>query len=167
MAADRLKTLIEAIDGFDNPFITGPHFLEQNGKELILLSRHVAGTDCRGLLVRRGRFPVDVVVQIARQLAAGLAALESRAACTARFNCEMLPTGEGHAVLSTPAWPGPWNADCSSQRRSAEAYQGTAPERIGTGNSRSTATEIYAFGCLLWQLLAGRPPFPTGDPLGN
>src|SRR5262249_45959926 len=28
-------------------------------------------------------------------------------------------------------------------------------------------SELYAFGCLLWELLAGRPPFPTGDPLAK
>ena len=169
VAADRLKTLIEAIDGFDNPFITGPHFLEQNGKELILLSRHVAGPDCRGLLVRRGRFPVDVVVQIARQLAAGLAALESRGCLHGQIQLRNVRlTGEGHAVLVDAGVAGALERGLLLRSDvPPEAYEGTAPERIGTGNSRSTATEIYAFGCLLWQLLAGRPPFPTGDPLGK
>ncbi len=48
-----------------------------------------------------------------------------------------------------------------------EAYDAIAPERIGTGSPLTTASEIYAFGCLLWQLLAGRPPFPTADPLAK
>ena len=50
---------------------------------------------------------------------------------------------------------------------SLEAYDGLAPELIGTGAAPTASSEMYALGCLLWQLLAGRPPFTTADPLAK
>ncbi|MEX0585181.1 MAG: hypothetical protein WD176_00965, partial [Pirellulales bacterium] len=44
---------------------------------------------------------------------------------------------------------------------------GVAPERMGVGQSSTLVSDIYALGCLLWELLAGRPPFPHGDPLAK
>src|SRR5690606_6286963 len=46
-----------------------------------------------------------------------------------------------------------------------EACDGVAPELIGTGLGASAASEMYALGCLLWQILAGRPPYWMADPL--
>ena len=46
-----------------------------------------------------------------------------------------------------------------------DAYDMVAPERIGTGARASRSSDMYAFGCLLFELMAGRPPFPQGDPL--
>jgi hypothetical protein len=44
---------------------------------------------------------------------------------------------------------------------------GIAPELIGSGRPATLSSDIYALGCLLWELLAGRPPFPHGDPLAR
>jgi len=46
-AFDRLRALIERVRGLDNPFAIGPHFVDQDGSELIVLSRHAAGPNCR------------------------------------------------------------------------------------------------------------------------
>ena len=168
-AFDHLRTLIERLRGLDNPFAIGPHFVEQDGSDLIVLSRHAAGPNCRELLVRRGRYPVDVVGPIALQLAFGLAALESRACLHGQIQLPNVRlTASGQAVL-VDAGIGQSLERGLILRGDVppENYEGTAPELIGTGQAKSTATEIYAFGCLIWQLLAGRPPFPTGDPLGK
>ena len=42
--------------------------------------------------------------------------------------------------------------------RSLEACDGIAPELIGTGIPSNAGSDLYALGCLMWQLLAGRPP---------
>ena len=65
-AFDRLRALIERLRGLDNPFVIGPHFVDQHGSELIIRSRHGVGPICREFLIRRGRYPVDVVGPIAR-----------------------------------------------------------------------------------------------------
>ena len=48
-----------------------------------------------------------------------------------------------------------------------ELSDGTAPERIGTNAPHTPRSDLYAAGCLLWELLAGRPPFPHGSALGK
>jgi serine/threonine protein kinase len=168
-AADQLHTLVEKLRGFDSPFVIGPHFTDQHAGDLLILSRQAAGPNCRDLLVRRGRFPVDVVAEIARQLAAGLAALESRACVHGQIRLvNVRLTAAGYAVLVDAGIGSAIDRGLLIRGDlPAETYEGTAPELIGTGNLRTTTTDIYAFGCLLWQLLAGRPPFPTGDPLGK
>ncbi len=168
-AFERLRALIERLRGLDNPFAIGPHFVEHDGTDLIVLSRHAAGPNCRELLIRRGRYPVDVVGPIARQLASGLAALESRACLHGQIQLPNVRlTASGQAVL-VDAGIGQALERGLILRGDVppENYEGTAPELIGTGQAKTTATEIYALGCLIWQLLAGRPPFPTGDPLGK
>ncbi|HVJ68721.1 MAG TPA: hypothetical protein VM510_12085, partial [Caulifigura sp.] len=40
------------------------------------------------------------------------------------------------------------------------------PEMAG-GAKADSISDQYSLGCLLWQLLAGRAPFPTGDPHGK
>jgi serine/threonine protein kinase len=167
--AEQLSTLVERLRGLDSPFVVGPHFTDLYAGDLVSLSRQAAGPNCRELLIRRGRFPVDVVAEIARQLAAGLAALESRACVHGQIRLmNVRLTAAGCAVLVDAGVGGALDRGLLIRGDvPPETYEGTAPELIGTGNLRTTTTDIYAFGCLLWQLLAGRPPFPTGDPLGK
>jgi hypothetical protein len=44
-----------------------------------------------------------------------------------------------------------------------EAFDYLAPERVQTNTPPTIGSDIYACGCLWWQLLAGRPPLVGGD----
>jgi eukaryotic-like serine/threonine-protein kinase len=173
-AATALGDCIERSRGLESPFVVSPHSLAQypfaqQAGALVVISRYVAGPSCKELLVRRGRFPADVVAEIARQVAHGCAALEARTLLHGQIRLDNVRiTGAGNAVLVDAGIGGALGHSVLIRDDvSPEVYEAIAPERIGTGNPLTTASEIYAFGCLLWQLLAGRPPFPTGDPLAK
>ncbi len=166
---ERLQRLTDRVSGLETPFVVAPHFAERHSGDLIVLSRYVSGPSCRELLIRRGRFPAEVVGQVARQLASGLASLESRSVLHGQIQlANVRVNAEGRAVL-VDAGVAETFARGVLLRSDVppEMYEGTAPELIGTGNAKTTASELYAFGCLLWELLGGRPPFPTGDPLAK
>jgi eukaryotic-like serine/threonine-protein kinase len=167
--ATALGDCIERTRGLESPFVVSPHSLAHQAGALVVISRYVAGPSCKELIVRRGRFPSEVVAEIARQVAHGCAALEARALLHGQIRLDNVRmTNAGNAVL-VDAGIGGALAQSVLIRDDVppEVYDAIAPERIGTGNPLTTASEIYAFGCLLWQLLAGRPPFPTGDPLAK
>jgi eukaryotic-like serine/threonine-protein kinase len=173
-AATALADCIERTRGLESPFIVSPHSLAQYSSAqqagaFVLISRYVGGPSCKELLVRRGRFPSDVVAEIARQIAHGCAALEARALLHGQIRLDNVRmTSAGNAVLVDAGIGGALGHSVLIRDDvPPEVYDAIAPERIGTGYPPTTASEIYAFGCLLWQLLAGRPPFPTGDPLAK
>lgn len=136
---------------------------------LITVSSYVAGTSLTELLVRRGRFPGMVVADIAAQLLEGLASLHARGVPHGdlRLNKVLLTTAgdivlvdAGLQMLAQPTL-------LIHDRLMPEACDGMAPERIGTGQPPTAAADLYALGCLLWQLLAGRPPYMIADPLAK
>jgi serine/threonine protein kinase len=168
-AAAALSDLIEKSRGLDSPFIVAPGALLDQAGRLVVMSRYVAGPSCKELLVRRGRFGAQVVVEIARQLAYGCATLEGRGQLHGQIRLDNVRvTPAGNAVLVDGGIGSALDRGVLVRDDvPPAAYDATAPERIGTGSPPSTTSEIYAFGCLLWELLAGRPPFPTGDPLAK
>jgi 3-phosphoinositide dependent protein kinase-1 len=65
--------------------------------------------------------------------------------------------GEGHAT---------YDPDSSSSENRASSFVGTAeyvsPELL-TDKNACKASDLWAFGCIVYQLLAGRPPFKAGN----
>ena len=135
--------------------------------ELAVASRQVDGMTLGELMLRRGRFPAAAVTEIARQILDALNALHERGLVHGELglqNARLHRTGQVilvdagvtaalHPELQLNAFVRP------------DRYDGVAPELIGTGLFQSPRSDLYALGALLWQLLAGRPPFPIGDPL--
>ena len=131
------------------------------------VSRFIDGIPLSELLVRRGRFPASAVIEVARQLLSGLASLDARGLVHGDIRLSNVRlTDRGAAVLVDG---GIRPAVCPELTihvsLSLESYDGIAPELIGTGIAANAGTELYGLGCLLWQLLAGRPPYPMADPL--
>ena len=175
LLAERLGKLTSLAAEFDHPAIVLPQATQvaewpSAGKlRLVTISRYVRGPNLSELLIRRGRFPVAIVVELGRQLLDGLAALEARGLVHGDIslsNVRITPSGQ--AVLVDAGSVSALRPEFSFHTiLSAERYNGMAPERITTGEVPTASSDLYALGCLLWHLLAGRPPFTDGDPLAK
>jgi serine/threonine protein kinase len=164
----RLGQLIERSRTWSHPNLVVPNqLLVQPDGELVTVSRQVSGLTLAELLIRRGRFPAPVVLEIARQLAGGLASLHAQGLTHGDLMLSNVRlTISGMAILVDGGIrPALFPELTIHEELALDAYDGVAPELIGTGEHPNASSEIYAFGCLLWQLLTGRPPYPTADAL--
>ncbi|MGE3317203.1 MAG: serine/threonine protein kinase [Planctomycetaceae bacterium] len=164
-----VENLALRLKDLSHPSVAAPQAVFEHDRKLVLVSRYIPGPHLGALLVRRGRFPAPVVAEIARQIVEGLAELEARDCIHGELalNNIRLTTG-GAAVLVDPGIRPATSPELIIQaHRAPDRYDGIAPELIGTGAVANVASDIYALGCLLWHLLAGRPPHHTGDPLGK
>ena len=164
-----LEQLVSGLKGARHPSIVAPHACLVLDDELVTVSRYVPGHDLNQYLVRRGRFQAATVAEIARQLLDGLSVLEQNGFVHGDIRpCKVRVASGGVAVL-VDAGIGPAVAPelTIHDRRTPQHCDCVAPELIGTGNWPTAASDLYSLGCLLWHLLAGRPPFPSGDPLAK
>ncbi|MGQ0632972.1 MAG: serine/threonine protein kinase [Planctomycetaceae bacterium] len=163
----RLGRLVSHLARIEHPSLALPRSCHRVGDRVALVSRYINGYPLRDLLVRRGRFPPAVVWDIGRQLADALAAAERQRAIhgdlrvtnvrLTRAGLAVLVGGGFRAVLE--------HSFTVHSKLPADRYDAIAPELIGSCRPPDQSSDRFALGCLLWQLLAGRPPFPGGDPL--
>lgn len=183
----RLQHLIEQSKGIDHPGLVLPHACSELGIsklpkrqsdvahwqgariDLAIASRLVEGLTLGELLLRRGRFPAEAVMELARQTLEQLALLHERELVHGELGLQNLRLQrDGQLLLLdagiTPALQPELQINAFVR---PDRYDGVAPELIGTGQKRTVQSDLYALGALLWQLFAGRPPFTTGDPLAK
>jgi len=163
------QELLKRLQGLDHPSLILPRVIKQLPQQFAIISRHAPSTTVSELLIRRGRFPVNVVLAIGAQLLDALATLEKRNVVHSDirpWNVRLTPNGTAalvdtgiESILSPEL-----TIHASLPPR---CYDGIAPELIGTDRHPNSQSDLYALGCLLWELLAGRPPFTTGDPLAK
>ncbi len=169
VALESLRQLVAKTAKLTHPNLIAPKSCLAHEQNLVTVSRYVAGPSLSQLLVRRGRFPARIVLALAKQLIDGLAAMEDCGIVHGDLRIQNLRLASSGRIVMVDAGIAPAiRPELTFQARiSPEHYDGIAPELIGTGNPADVQSEFYALGCLLWQLLAGRPPFPTGDPLAK
>jgi len=137
--------------------------------ELAIVSRWVDGLSLSEIILRRGRLPAAEVDAIARQLLESLAGLHESGIVHGEIllkNIRLLTSGQAVLVDAgiRPALQPEFQINAHV---APEQNDGIAPELIGTGAAATPRSDLYALGFALWQVLAGRPAFPTGDPLAK
>jgi serine/threonine protein kinase len=121
-------------------------------------------------LVLNGRFPQEIVWEIARAMVDELAALEKVGHChgdIAPWNVLITPAGDAvllHAGLRGILRP---EEGFAFAELLPEGYDYLAPERVVAGTPPNRASDIYACGCVWWQMLCGRPSLVGGDSLAK
>lgn len=132
--------------------------------------RHVVGPTAGEWIVHNGRFSPQCVLEIARQMLVGLAALEKQGITHGDIGAaSVVLTPDGGVVLPLPGLRGLLRPEEGYAHADLmpEGYDCLAPERVVHGTPPDTASDLYACGCLWWHLLTGRVPVPGGSSLAK
>jgi len=130
------------------------------------VSKFIPGWSMEELLIRGGRLPWQVVAETGRELLFALNWLESARLLHGDLvlrNVRLDSRGGVHLVdpfsrrICQPAF-------ALTDQLTLRDCDGIAPEQIGTGRTADARSELYALGCLLWQLLTSRPVVLSADP---
>jgi serine/threonine-protein kinase len=166
----QLQALIQDLQGLEHPGLLPPIEAGAAAGDIWIACKHVEGVCAADWLAHHGRLPPLAVLEIARQTAAALAALEPRGRLHSDLGARQLVlTRAGQAVLALPGVRAILRPAEGYTRLDLlpEGYDYLAPERIAGGTPPDTASEAFACGCLWWHLLCGRPPLSGGDALGK
>ncbi|MFO1007107.1 MAG: serine/threonine-protein kinase [Planctomycetaceae bacterium] len=164
---DRFARHVTSVQALNHRNLCLATAYEECDESLQAISPLSPGEPLDELFVRRGRFPAEVVEEIARQALDGLARLELAGTLHGDLRMRnLLLTPQGRIQIINAGLIAAAHPQITIHTTLPVAcYQGIAPELIGGRTERSPATEMYALGCLLWHLLAGRAPFLPADPL--
>ncbi len=142
----------------------------QDGARVWAAAPWVEGTSVAEWMLHHGRFRPDAVLEIGRAMLADLAAMESVDLVHGDIRAEnvlLLPDGKiclPHAGLRPIVRP------CEGIAHggiSPEACGTLSPERVSRGALPCTSSDLFACGCVWWQMLCGRPPLGGGDTLSR
>ncbi len=144
----------------------------RHGNQLFLVMELADGISLAGMLEQRvennlGLLPVSSVLRIAEQACAGLAAAHSAGVVhrdikpsnlmvAARLGIKIIDFGIARLVLD-----GSTRLTLPAQPVGTLAYM--SPEQVRNSDLDGRA-DLYSLGCVLYELLAGRPPFVAEVP---
>jgi len=132
--------------------------VEFDGDHFIAM-QFVDGEDLASLLRRIGRLPVEKAIDIARDLAAGLAAAHERGVIHRDLKpANVMIDGRGRAHITDF---GLAVVSGDPQRGIAGTPVYMAPEQL-SGEEVSTAADVYALGLIVWEMLTGKRLFDPG-----
>src|SRR5437667_3304498 len=153
--------------------LTHPHILPLHDSgtaqgSLYYVMPYVEGETLRERVEREGQLPLEQAVQIAREVADALSHAHSRDVVHRDIKPENILLEAGHAVVSdfgiaraiTAAAGG--NLTATGVAIGTPAYM--SPEQASGQSQIDGRTDIYALGCMLYEMLAGDPPFLASTP---
>jgi protein kinase-like protein len=155
---DRLRAEVRITRQVSHPNVCRVYDIGSADGRYFLTMEYVDGEDVSSLLRRIGRLPPDKVIDIARQLCAGLAAAHDRGVIHRDLKpANVMLDGRGKVRvtdfgLAIEGDPSQFAAD----RSGTPAYM--APEQLA-GGALSPKTDLYALGLVLYELFAGRRLF--------
>ena len=137
------------------------------GRNRVFLSmQFLKGQTLAQRISSQGKFASKEVLDIARDMAAGLDAIHESGMVHRAFkpsNVILVPreSGEPAAVITDFGSPGMAGYEGRFVGKVMGTVTYVAPEQV-TGERISPATDVYAFGCVLLEMLTGRPPYSAG-----
>jgi tRNA A-37 threonylcarbamoyl transferase component Bud32 len=140
---------------------------------LYLIMRWVDGTDLRTLIASEGRLSPERTVELLAPVAAALAAGHRRGLIHRDVKPANVLIADGggdpdHVYLTDFGIARELDADTGATRTGVlvGTLDYTAPERIEGGRG-DAASDIYAFGCMLYETLTGAVPFDRPTELAK
>ncbi|HEX8943873.1 MAG TPA: protein kinase, partial [Gemmatimonadaceae bacterium] len=138
----------------------------QAGDLLYYVTPFAAGESLRARLAREGQLPVRDALRIAREIADALDAAHRAGIVHRDIKPENVLLVAGHAVVCDFGIARALSAASKDSVTATGVSLGTpsymAPEQVVAARDLDGRADIYALGCVLYEMLAGDPPF-TGN----
>ncbi len=169
---DRFKSESRIAVSIRHPNVVAVHNAGEEEGLLFVTMDFIDGTDLRGLLNREGRLEPDRAVAITGRVAAALDAAHERGL----VHRDIKPgnvlieqrDGEEHVYLTDFGLSK--QMDATSGVTASGAFVGTldyvAPEQI-RGDRLDARTDVYALGCVVFELLSGQVPFEQEEKVAK
>jgi serine/threonine-protein kinase len=131
----------------------------------------VEGESLRQRLEREQQLPVEDAVRIAREAAEALEYAHRHDVIHRDVKPEnILLTGDGHALVADFGIARALAGDATGEQRLTEtgttlgtpAYM--SPEQAAGARTLDARSDVYSLACVLWEMLAGEPPFTGPTP---
>jgi TolB-like protein len=139
---------------FELVVIKGPE-----GSQLSLTMEFVQGHTLDQLLKRRHPFSPATVVRILREACAGLGAVHEAGVLHRDIKPANVMLGEGDRVVLMDFGVALAAGDATSERGTLAGTPAYMAPEFFTGSQATVASDIYALGCIGFELLAGRRAF--------
>jgi TolB-like protein len=154
--------------------LTHPHILplldsgEADGT-LFYVMPYVEGESLRDRLAREKQLPLDEALRITREVADALAYAHGRGVIHRDIKPDNILLQSGHAVVAdfgiARAMDQASGATLTGTGVSVGTPQYMSPEQAMGGRDLDGRSDLYSLGCVLYEMLAGEPPFtgPTAE----
>jgi hypothetical protein len=130
---------------------------------LFYVMPYVKGQSLRDLIRSGGQLPVEDAIRIATEVAHGLTYAHDEDVVHRDIKPENILLESGHAVIADFGLARAIHASARDDLSSAGLAIGTpsymSPEQASAGEQIDGRSDIYSLGCVMYEMLAGEPPF--------
>ena len=163
LGPERFLREIQIAARLAHPHILPVHDSGQAGELLYYVMPYVEGESLRLRLSREHQLPLDDVLQIAREVADALSYAHSRDIVHRDIKPENILLAGRHALVADFGVARAITVAVSDRLTGSGFAVGTpaymSPEQAAN-EAVDGRTDIYSLGCVLYEMLAGDPPFP-------
>jgi len=171
LGSERFLREIETSAGLNHPHILPLHDSGNADGFLYYVMPYVEGESLRDCLHREKQLSLDDALRVAREVADALSYAHSRGVVHRDIKPENVMLQAGHAVVAD------FGIARAVDQASADKLTGTgvtvgtpaymSPEQAAGRRDLDGRSDLYSLGCVLYELLAGQPPFtgPTVESL--
>ena len=163
---ERFLREIERAAGLNHPHIVPLLDSGEAGGFLYYVMPHMEGESLREKLTREKQLSLDDALQIAREVADALGYAHHHDVVHRDIKPENILLQSGHAVVADFGIARAITAEGGTLTATGMA-QGTpaymSPEHAAGSGDLDGRSDLYSLGCVLYEMLAGQPPF-TGPP---
>jgi eukaryotic-like serine/threonine-protein kinase len=163
VGAERFLAEIRVTANLQHPYILPLHDSGEAGGSVFYVMPYVEGESLRDRLTREKQLPVEDALRIATEVAGALDYAHRRGVIHRDIKPENILLHEGQALVADFGIALAMSSAGASRMTETGMSLGTphymSPEQAMGERDVTAKTDIYALGCVLYEMLLGEPPF--------